>query len=53
MEIKGANKKPKSNKSKSKRKTRPKHRNGKGDSPRNNQSNEFRNNYDSINWSNK
>ena len=38
-------------KNKCKAKKKPKHENGKGDSPRNNQSNKFRNNYDNINWS--
>ena len=30
---------------------KPKPENGKGDAPRNNQSDKFRNNFDNINWS--
>lgn len=45
--------------SKSKPKSKPKesstktHRNGKGDSPRNNYSSKFKSNYEKINWSKK
>ena len=36
---------------KKKSKTKSSHNNGKGDAPRNNQSDKFRNNFDKINWS--
>ena len=36
---------------KNKCKAKPKSKNGKGDVPRNNHSDKFRNNYDNINWS--
>ncbi len=46
-----SDKKPKVKPKKS-RPSKPKHRNGKGDSPRN-VSEQFKKNYDSINWSKK
>jgi len=55
-EAKKSDKKPGSAKKKpccekNKCKAKPNSKNGKGDAPRNNQSNEFRNNYENINWS--
>tara|TARA_Y100000401_G_scaffold92462_1_gene78538 strand:- start:145 stop:300 length:156 start_codon:yes stop_codon:yes gene_type:complete len=51
LELEMSDKKPKAKPKKSTT-SKPKHRNGKGDSPRN-ISEQFKKNYESINWSKK